>query len=79
MKYAALLLICLAMTVHVLGYPGAPKFAVYVFDCQDRYIAIWADSRRTIPLANPFYTDDPKHIEFFTSVSCISVNVKAVR
>ncbi len=76
---AILLTSILALGSLKYAIANTPHLEVFVFDCQDRYVAIWSDSRRTIPLTNPFYVNDPKHIEFYTSVSCISVNVKAVR
>jgi len=44
---------------------------IYVKDCKNHFIAIYADSKRTIPIANPFLSNGKGEFTFFTDSDCI--------
>lgn len=66
----ALLLLLLPM------WPDTARMA-YVRTCDSQlYVRVWADSARTIPVANPFVVPADGRYKVYAQASCVSVEVK---
>lgn len=63
MKYLLQIVIASALYGHGGYVQNIPlpehkgNMAVYVFDCKGRFKNLYADSKATVPLPNPFYVD----------------------
>ena len=61
----------LLLLIFVFTGPAVPSsHYVWVKDCKGRFVAVYADSKMTVPMTNPFLTNADGRFRFYAPGAC---------